>query len=215
MLKYIVVEHLEPCISPWLLSEYSYIINLFRDSSLQVIFTNVRRLSDYNMLKEHQVHIFNSSITSNTLLKDLGISSIIVLDPKAEKPLRSNDAALADAIVIGGIMGDHPPKGRTWELITSRMPGAKPRNLGKKQLTIAGAAYVLKEVLKGIELDKITIREGLTITLKLGKYELLIELPYAFPYVNDRPVLPRNYVEVVARKSLIFEGSGACRDEHD
>ena len=215
MPKYIVVEHLEPCISPWLLSEYSYIINLFWDSSLQVIFTNVRRLSDYNALKEHQVRIFKSSITSNTLLKDLGISSIIVLDPKAEEPLRSNDAALADAIVIGGIMGDHPPKGRTWELITSRIPRAKPKNLGKKQLTIAGAAYVLKEVLKGIELDKITIREGLTITLKLGKYELLIELPYAFPYVNDRPILPRNYIEIVAKRSLIFEGSGACSDEQD
>ena len=215
MPKYVVVEHLEPCISPWLLSEYSYVINLFRDSDFKLIFTSIRRPSDYSVLKEQQVRVFRSSITSRSLLKYLGISNVIVLDPKAEEPLRSHDAILADAIVIGGIMGDHPPKGRTWELITSRLPGSKPRNLGKKQLTIAGAAYVLREVLKGRRLDEITIRDGLTIPIDLGKYELLIELPYAFPYVNGKPVLPENYIEVVARKSLIFEGSGACSNEQD
>jgi len=208
-----VIEHLEPCISPWLLSEYSYSISLLKDLGLQIIFTNVSKPRDADVLRRYSAITFESSITSDEMLKDLGISSIIVLDPKAEKPLRSKDATSADAVVIGGIMGDHPPKGRTWELITTRIPNAKPRNLGKKQLTIAGAAYVLRKILEGVELEEIPIKEGLIIPLKLGKYELTIELPYAFPYADGKPVLPDNYIEIVAKKTLLFESSGACRDE--
>ncbi len=213
MVKYVIIEHLEPCMSPWLLSEYSYTISLLKGLGLQVVFTNVSKPSDADVLKRYSATVFESSITSDEMLKGLGISSIIVLDPKAEKLLRSNEVAFADAVVIGGIMGDHPPKGRTWELITSRIPNAKPRNLGKKQLTIAGAAYVLRKILEGVELEEIPIKEGLTIPLKLGKYELIIELPYAFPYADGKPVLPDNYIEIVAKKTLLFESSGACRDE--
>ncbi|MCD6341160.1 MAG: hypothetical protein J7L51_04355 [Desulfurococcales archaeon] len=212
-LRYIVIEHLEPCISPWLLSEYSYTTSLLKDLGLQVVFTNVSKPRDAAILRRHSAITFESSITSDEMLKELGISSIIVLDPKAEKPLKSKDIASADAVVIGGIMGDYPPKGRTWELITSRIPSAEPRNLGKKQLTIAGAAYVLRKVLEGIELEEIPIKEGLAIPLKLGKYELTIELPYAFPYADGKPVLPDDYIEIVAKKILLFESNGACRDE--
>ena len=208
-----MIEHLEPCISPWLLSEYSYSISLLKDLGLQIIFTNVSKPRDADVLRRYSAITFESSITSDEMLKDLGISSIIVLDPKAEKLLRSKDATSADAVVIGGIMGDHPPKGRTWELITTRIPNAKPRNLGKKQLTIAGAAYVLRKILEGVELEEIPIKEGLTVPLKLGKYELTIKLPYAFPYADGKPVLPDNYIEIVAKKTLLFESSGACRDE--
>ncbi|MGC8975613.1 MAG: hypothetical protein ACP5KB_05400, partial [Thermoprotei archaeon] len=108
-------------------------------------------------------------------------------------------------VVVGGIMGDYPPKKRTRKLVTSKLPGAKARNLGREQLTIAGAAYVLKKILEGLTLREVDIRFGLTIRLKILDSDVEVFLPYAFPYEEGKPVLPNKYLEVVTMRSLYYE----------
>ena len=201
------MENLEPCLSPWLRAEYEYVAKVLKDS---VIFTNVKNPRMRAELSK-LAPAFVEDIVEYAARRELG--KIIVLDPKGEKELMPDDLRDCDAVVIGGIMGDYPPKGRTWELITKRLPNATPRNLGKEQLTIAGAAYVLKQIMAGRTLRDLEFVDGLRIYLSLGIAELEIELPYRFPCEGGKIVLPENYVEIVARRSVFYESEEACEEE--
>ncbi len=196
--RYIIIEHLEPCISPWLLCEYRYVADLFKG---RLIFSNVKEdalevLSNYGMACNED---FINVITK------LSLKNVIILDPQAEYTLTPSELMMADGVVIGGIMGDHPPRGRTKELISSKARGQLIRNLGKKQLTVAGTAYVIKKLEEGRSLNELDIREGLKVEMKLGDAELTIELPYMFPYEDGRPVVPEGYIEVILYGSQLFE----------
>lgn len=203
----VVVEHLEECLSPWLLSEYSYVVKLFGGRAL---FTNVRSPRSRRTLASLGARVEEASVVE--LVRAGRLGRPVVLDPRAPEALEPGDLAGVGAVVIGGIMGDHPPRGRTYREITSRLLplGAVARNLGRHQLTIAGAAYVLKRVEEGARLESLDIRFGLSFSVQLGGYELTIELPYAFPYEGGRPVLPEGYLEVVARRSLVYESRPTC-----
>ncbi|MEM2196743.1 MAG: SAM-dependent methyltransferase [Sulfolobales archaeon] len=202
----VVVEHLEECLSPWLMCEYSYVVKLFKNS---VLFTNVKSLRTRNTLKELGVDVVEASVVD--LVANNSLRHPIILDPKARETLTPEDLVSADSVIIGGIMGEHPPKGRTFREITSKLISkAKIRNLGKLQLTIAGTAYVLKRMLEGTRLESLDIRFGLRFVVQIGEYEVTIELPYAFPYEEGRVVLPESYLEVIARRSLIYESKPTC-----
>ena len=194
----VIVEHLEPCLTPWLLKEYEFVSSVVGPERL--LFTNVppahtEALSRYGKVTEKRVWEVAHQGTD-----------VIVLDPVAEEVLRPEEATAAEYVVIGGIMGDHPPKKRTWAEITSRMPWAKARNIGKGQLTIAGAAYVLMRIVRGARLEELDLREGLTIEVVMpGGLTLEVELPYVFPYEGGEPVLPEGYADVVARKTIYYE----------
>lgn len=200
-MHYVVVEHLEPCISPWMLSEYAYLSKLFKN---RVIFTNVRSGDDAEILKHYGEVIGEDFIKA---LSKLGAVNTIILDLKASKTLSRDELIQADAVVIGGIMGDHPPRGRTEKLITSKAKHLKTRNLGKKQLTIAGVAYIIKEMEGGKEFEDIEIGEGIQTTIQIKDVEVVIELPYAFPLKDGKPVLPENYLDIVARKVYLYDGN--------
>ncbi len=191
-----VVEHLEPCINKWLLTEYTYVASLFTG---RVWFTNVRKRIEY---LERIGKVFQESCVE--ILRD---KNVIVLDPQAEEKLNPEDLKHVQFVVIGGIMGSHPPEGRTYEFITSRMPWAKPRNLGREQLTIAGAAKVLKLVEEGRKLDEIKLVKGLRIERSLGKgIKHVVELPYAFPLRDDGSIdLPPRYIEIVVEYAALYE----------
>ncbi len=175
-----------------------------------VVFTNVKNPRMRSELSK-LAPTFTENVAEYVTRRNL--SNVIVLDPRGEKELTPEDLRNCDAVVIGGIMGDHPPKGRTWEFITKRLPNAIPRNLGREQLTIAGAAYVLKQVMRGRTLKDLEFVDGLRISLSLGIAELEIELPYRFPCEGGRIVLPENYVEIVARRSVFYESEEACEEE--
>ncbi|OYT51705.1 MAG: hypothetical protein B6U73_01390 [Desulfurococcales archaeon ex4484_204] len=201
MVRAIIIEHLEPHVSPWLMSEYRYVSKLFKEV---LIFTNVRREDDRDMLKGLGLVLSDTAVK---VVRELKACNVIVLDPQAKKELKRAELVRADAVIIGGIMGDHPPRGRTRELLTSKFREELSRNLGRKQLTIAGTAYVLWRMLRGAELRDIAIKEGLTIEVNLGRVMLTIELPYAFPYDRGKPVIPEDYIDVVARRTVYYEGA--------
>lgn len=201
MVRAIIIEHLEPHVSPWLMSEYRYVSKLFKEV---LIITNVRREDDRDMLKGLGLVLSDTAVK---VVRELKAGNVIVLDPQAEKELKRAELVRADAVIIGGIMGDHPPRGRTREFLTSKFREELSRNLGRKQLTIAGTAYVLWRMLRGAELRDIAIKEGLTIEVNLGRAVLTIELPYAFPYDRGKPVIPEDYIDVVARRTVYYEGA--------
>ncbi|RLG78157.1 MAG: hypothetical protein DRO12_00380 [Thermoprotei archaeon] len=194
----VIIEHLESCLNRWILSEYSYVARLFRRD---LVFTNVKDPRHRRALSELG-KVVEKSVTEVLSNRD----DVLVLDPWADQPLRCEDLGKVRYVVIGGIMGDNPPKRRTSTHISSKMPRAFKRSLGPWQFTIAGAAYVLKEVILGKELELIEVTKGIRIPLRLGRgIEGEIELPYAFPTVNGRPVLPEDYLKIVAEGMLLYE----------
>ncbi|MEM2476096.1 MAG: hypothetical protein QXT59_01415, partial [Zestosphaera sp.] len=49
------------------------------------------------------------------------------------------------------------------------------------------------------------IRFGLTIKLNILNSSVEIFLPYAFPYEGGEPVLPKEYLRIIAMRSLYYE----------
>ncbi len=195
----VIIEHLEQCLNQWLLTEYKYVADQFRD---RIIFTNVRKEKHKETLSKL------GQVISQSVVEYLGdLSQIIVLDPKAPEPLRKHDLRDAKYVVIGGIMGDHPPRGRTWKFITSMLRNAIPRNIGPHQFTIAGTAYVIKQIERGLNLEDIKYVYGLKIERRLSnKIIIEIELPYAFPLdEHNNIVLPENYIDIVYRYTTTYE----------
>ncbi|MCX8186931.1 MAG: SAM-dependent methyltransferase [Sulfolobales archaeon] len=205
-MNYVIVVHLEPCISPWMLCEYRYLSQLFEG---RVIYTNVRSGKDVEVLRKYG-NVYSEDFTQ--VIKNLELRDVIILDPKAEEPLRRDELIKSDAVIIGGIMGDHPPRGRTSELITNKAKHLKARNLGPKQFTIAGVAYVIKELEGGKELKDIPVKEGIEVRAEVKGIEVVVELPYAFPVKDGQPVLPKDYVDTIIRRSQTFEENPCAGD---
>jgi len=192
----VVIEHLEPCINRWLLAEYSYVAKLFPGS---LVITNVVS-SMHREVLSRIAPVYSES--ASQILR----GKVVVLDPWASTRLTPADLSDAEFVVIGGIMGDDPPKRRTETMISKRMPWALRRSLGPSQFTIAGAAYMLKMVSEGRELSTIRVKVGLEVELPFDRFtKLVVRLPYAFPMSNGQPVLPENYIRIVAEGLLLYE----------
>jgi len=176
----IVIEHLEPKLSTWLLFEYENASKIFKK---KVWFTNVKNNDAWKKLKKL------GTVKQQSVLKIFPNEKIVILDPRAKKTLEPTD--LKDGIaVVGGILGEHPALGRTKILLTSKVPNAKARNLGREQFTIDGTVYIVKKIIEGKKISAIPIKHGLILRTKLepsGVYE--VELPYAYPVVAGKPVI--------------------------
>ena len=188
-----VIEHLEPRLSKWVLIEYEHASTIVGRENLA--FTNVKRgfktLQKLGKVyRESAVGIFDREDT-------------IVLDPKAEELLEPSDFEDARAVVVGGILGDHPPRGRTFSLITSRMKRARARSLGECQFSIDGAVYMALKVASGARLSEIPVANSLT--LRCGDLE--IHLPYCYPLVNGRPVISPKLIDYLLRTDIVQAGT--------
>jgi len=194
----LVIEHLEPCLNRWILKEYEMASLLYKG---RLIFTNVKNEKQATILrsfgtvyKESATELFNHR------------NDVVILDPQADSPLTIDDLMRASYVIVGGIMGSHPPEGRTKKYISLQMPRALKRNIGPYQYTIAGAVYVLKLVEGGKRLDEIKYIVGLRMTRNLAGVELEIELPYSFPLdENGRVALPDDYMKIVAEYAPVYE----------
>ena len=180
----IVVEHLEPKLSDWLLFEYENAAKLGKN----ILFTNVK--SGRAKFKRF------SEVESRSVLEIFPQERLVILDPLAKKRLAHDDLAGGAIAVIGGILGDHPPRGRTRALLTSKAPKAKIRNLGRDQFPIDSAVYVVQTIMQEKELSTIPIKRGLILRVKLkpsGVYE--VELPYVYPIVANKPLVSKKILK--------------------
>ena len=187
-----VIEHLEPETGKWLLYEYEHASEIVGKNRL--IFTNVKKKDEAIKLSRL------GKVEEKSAAEIFSPEKVIILDPKAEEPLKPEDFAGKDAVIIGGILGDHPPKGRTRKLLTRRFPKATVRNIGKGQFSIDGAVYVAKLVSDGTPLEKIPVKKGLS--LRLDEHAE-VYLPYAYPLKDGKPIISQKLVAYLCSDQIV------------
>jgi len=187
----IVIEHLEPKLSTWLLFEYENSSKLLKKN---ILFTNVKS----RRTKERLMRF--GKVKRRSVLDIFSHKKLVILDPHAKKVLAPKDLSRDTIAVVGGILGEHPPRGRTKALLTTKAPNAKTRNLGREQFTIDGAVYIIKKIIEDKKISAIPTKHGLILRAKLkpsGVYE--VELPYAYPVVAGKPIISEKLVHYLMK----------------
>ena len=182
-----VIENLEPRLSDWLCIEYT---NSAKILGKDLLITNIKNPSEFRKLSKI------AKVETKRARALFKKGDIILLDPLARKALAPADFGAESVILIGGILGNDPPIGRTRELLANNFPDAKIRNIAKHQFSIDGAAYVAKQVSLGKPLEKVPIKVGLELNLSRGYSNFL---PYAFPLVKGKPMISRELIEYLKR----------------
>ncbi|MCX8204336.1 MAG: SAM-dependent methyltransferase [Candidatus Nezhaarchaeota archaeon] len=186
----IAIEHLEPHLSRWLWLEYRHAVKL---AAGKIEFTNVKR--------EDHLQALSKLAPSHRegVLELYSPDALIILDPQAPVKLSPGDLEGDVVVVVGGILGDHPPRGRTYKLLTSKAKGARARNIGAHQFSIDGAVYVALRVAEGVRVEEVPVKVGITVKAP----PFTVHLPYAYPLRRGRPVVSRELIEYL--KSGIVE----------
>ena len=186
MKQTIIIEHLEPKVWPWCLIEYKSISKLIPKKNLW--FTNIHKKS-----KELE----SLAKVSKESVINLNLDKACILDPDAPKTLTPKEAKEIKYFIIGGILGDYPPKKRTKVELTSKMKSTIVRNMGKKQFSTDNAVYVLKQIIDGAPLSKMSFQNKATI--KINNVES-IELPYYYPLINGKPRISEELLKYIKNK---------------
>jgi ribosome biogenesis SPOUT family RNA methylase Rps3 len=191
--KLFVIEHLEPKLSEWLYLEYSHAAELVRQGNLLI--TNVKRRNERRRLRRI------CGVRRESVTDLFSQQKLLILDPQARKKLTPADLEKWHVVVVGGILGDDPPRGRTRELLTRFLPKAASRNLGKLQLSIDGSVYLARLVSEGTQLDQIPLIHNLEIPV--GP-RCSIVLPFAYPLVRGKPLISSRLVAYLKRQGTKF-----------
>ncbi len=191
----IVIENLEP-FSPWLLYEYEHAYELVGEA---LLVTNVKEEKLKEELEKRGIRFREESVVE--ILQELP-KPWVVLEPKAEEELSPEEAT--GTVIVGGILGSHPPKGRTWQLLTSRLPDeVLKRNIGPHQFSIDGAVAMAWLISKGKRLKEIPIKVGLEIKVgEMPGMEIYDELPYAYPIIDGRVFFSEKVKEYLEKNLL-------------
>ena len=187
-----VIEHLEPEVGRWLYIEYMHSSEIVGKS--KIMFTNVKNRNAALLLSKLGKTQFKS------FAEIFNPEEVVILDPQAQKLLTPEDFKGKRAVIIGGILGDHPPKGRTQKLVTAKLPSATVRSLGDEQFSIDGAVYLAKVVSEGKKLEEVSIKKGLTI--RLNEYAEVC-LPYAYPLKDGKPVISKELIDYLCSDKII------------
>lgn len=157
----------------WCILEYAHIS--LRVGPKNLIFTNVP-VEDHDKIKGLGT-VLEKSILA--LQETEEYANLCLLDPKGEKGLSPDDAEVFDIFVLGGILGDHPMKGRT-EKHFKPLKGER-RSMGDKQMSTDTAVIVAHKVLvEKIPFEDLEFQDGIEIPLEedmsnVFPYRYLIE----------------------------------------
>ena len=174
-----IIEHLEEVLGRWIWLEYRHVSRIVGRKNLLI--TNVKKRRDAIKLAGI-ASIGNRSITKLPFDK----SRLLILDPRAELALDYRDLKGDKWVILGGILGDHPPIGRTELLLSKRMRDIPSRNIGKHQFSVDGTAFIISQIAKGKDVKNIPITTEPEIKIT-ESYSVI--LPFAFPQVNGKPLL--------------------------
>jgi len=179
----VVIEHLEPVLTPWAYLEYRHAAEL----AGELVVTNVKDESERRCVEKFaEVHPHS--------IKDLAPSEdLLILDPQAEALLSPPDLQRYEYVVVGGIMGDFPPRGRTRRLLTAAIRGATSRSLGPCQFSVDGAVFTALEIARGLELRRLWVTLGLT----LEGEGVEVHLPFCYPLSEGRAVVSHDLLTYV------------------
>lgn len=180
----LVIENLEPELSEWLYLEYSAASRYWGGAT----FTSVPPGMGEKLRTLGEVH----TQSFRGLFRE---EEVIILDPRAEKPLTQEDFRKARAIVVGGILGYEKPRGRTAEHITREL-NHRARHLGKVQLSIDTAALVARLIYLGERLEDIEVTREVEVHLSENERVLL---PYGYVVYEGKLMLTPGLVEYLAK----------------
>ncbi|WXG43133.1 MAG: SAM-dependent methyltransferase [Promethearchaeati archaeon SRVP18_Atabeyarchaeia-1] len=192
----VIIEHLEPVLGEWIWLEYQHASRMVGDKN--ITFANVKNKREAHKLREIGKVTHNSVVELRNII---GIS-LVVLDPQAPVELSPRDFSLDISLVVGGILGDHPARGRTRQSITTKIPESQSRNLGPHQFSVDGAIYVALQVAANRDISEIPVEVGMEVTVSKRHTDLL---PFAYPLVEGKPLLTPGLREYLRR--------GISRDE--
>ena len=166
-----VIEHLEPKLYKWSLLEYSHISK--KVGKRNVLFTNTRSKKLKTLGK----------VDKKPVAK-LKLKKACVLDPAALQKLTPAKAKKFEYFIFGGILGDHPPRGRTKKL-REQLP-YPAFNLGKEQFSTDTAVLVTQKIIQGKKLSQLKFQQGAVIKIAEGEEVIL---PYKYLVENGKPVI--------------------------
>ncbi|MEB3774594.1 MAG: hypothetical protein GSR86_06700 [Desulfurococcales archaeon] len=189
----ILIEHMEDRVSRWVLEEYLESSRVAEGAGMELIVTGVSSDYDYAVLSSRGVNV--SREHSWELCDD---PKTIVLDLWASRDLSPHEAMAGECFVIGGIMGDHPPRGRG-RLLTMHFDWAAFRRLGPRQLSVDGAVKVLTMLRGGVSLDRIEFVESPTFRIDTGLGSVEVLLPFSYPVRDGKPWISSGLLRLLAR----------------
>ncbi len=179
-----IIEHLEPKVFTWCRLEYAHISK--RVGKKNLVFTNTKS----SVLKK-----FGKVVPQS--IKKFCFHKTCILDPEAKQTLTPKKAREYDNFVLGGILGDCPPRKRTKQELNLPYPRY---NLGKEQMSTDTAAIVAKNIYDGKALDKMQFQDGIEIHVKKGES---IQLPYKYLAVKGKPLIAQGITKML-RKQKTF-----------
>ncbi len=189
-----VIEHLEKKLYKWCLIEYGEISKTVGKNNLT--FTNIKNNKESKILK-------SLGDTKKESIKKLKLKNACLLDPAAEKSLNVKEAKKFDYFILGGILGDFPERKRTQKYLTSKLKNTEARNLTKNQMSTDTAVLVTKLIIKGKSVNKIDFIDKPSITIKKGRFNEEIILPYRYVSKNNKPTISKNLVKYLKNKKQI------------
>ncbi|AET40332.1 protein-arginine N-methyltransferase SFM1 Ecym_5595 [Eremothecium cymbalariae DBVPG len=204
-MKYII-EHMEAGFSEWVTLEYAQIIRDIGHENL--ILTSLPKNTAESdipaLLKKLGLQWTTEPIDKINVvfpeLKPLAERRVCLLDPRAPTGLTPTDADAYDYFVFGGILGDHPPRDRTSELMVKYPNLLINKRLGDKQMTTDTAIRTTQLIVeKQLPFENIKFIDY--PEFKFSKHEAT-EMP--FRYIlddNARPILPEGMLELIKKDS--------------
>ncbi|MEI6731459.1 MAG: SAM-dependent methyltransferase [archaeon] len=185
-----IIEHLEPELGEWSLIEYKHISKIVGPKHLW--FTNVPEKDVKKLKKLGKV--------LSAPLRQIGLKRMIILDPEAPSLLTPDDALNHEYIILGGILGDYPPRKRTQQELTCYFPEAETRNIGKVQMSTDNAVYTAQQILHGIPFSKLKFQDN--ITIQLNKIES-VDFPFRYNVVNGKPLFSPELIKYLKKKETL------------
>ncbi|MEM2954470.1 MAG: SAM-dependent methyltransferase [Candidatus Nanoarchaeia archaeon] len=176
-MPFYIIEHLEPKLYEWCFLEYRHISKIVGKKNL--LFTNLKNLTNNEIAKLKKL---GKTEEKSVLELNLDKNKTCILDPNAKKTLTPKIAKKFENFIFGGILGDNPPKARTYEFLTqkSNFPAF---NLGKMQMSTDTAVAVCKEIIFDKSLAKLKFKNNLEIRIEKNLWE---ELPYRYLIKNNK-----------------------------
>ncbi len=195
----IIIEHLEERPTRWLIAEYIEAYQLARNEGIPLVITRVVDPVLKSLLDKESIP--NTPVRA----RELGCPPpVIVLDLRARKPLEPWDANTASCIIIGGIMGDYPPKARGF-LLVHDFPEATTRHLGPGQMSIHTATWATLMVRKGVRVEDLPVGSSPIISVESPYGILEIELPFYYPLGPDgKPKVPKR-IRQLLKKGIMWD----------
>lgn len=142
-----------------------------------------------------------SDVPKEFNLPEMVNGKVCLLDPRAKSDLEPEDGKQFDYFVFGGILGDHPPRDRTSELM-QHYPGLLVgKRLGDKQMTTDTAVRTTQLIMeKGKPFEQIKFWDY--PEFRFSKYEAT-EMPFRY-VINEKdgkPILPEGMLNLIKKDS--------------